>query len=248
MSELPADQSPTIGAVMVVVPAHNEEQLLGRCLDSVVAAGRVLSTARPEIKVRTVVVLDRCRDRTEQVASNYPIDVVQVEAANVGVARGRGVALAIDVTSHLRPERVWIASTDADSVVPDCWLSHQVMAAESGARLVLGRVEPDSADLDESVHRAWHQRHPLDVGTEHVYGANLGIRLDLYQAIGGFAWLAEHEDVTLVSAARRVGVVPRPGTTVLTSGRLQGRVPGGFSGYLDRLRQQLADQRPAVLD
>lgn len=164
----------------IVVPAHNEEQLLGRCLGSIVAATRELQVDRPSVQVRTVVVLDRCVDRTAMVASRFPVDCVEVDVGSVGVARSRGVNRAKQTWELMPAQNIWIASTDADSVVQTSWLSQQVQAAEGGARLVLGRVVPDPADLDEVVHAAWHHRHPLGGRIEHVHGANLGIRLDLY--------------------------------------------------------------------
>ena len=78
--------------VHVVVPAHDEEQLLGACLASVATATARLVADRPGVVVRTTVVLDRCTDQTGAVAAAYGVDTVAVDAASVGVARAAGIA------------------------------------------------------------------------------------------------------------------------------------------------------------
>ena len=76
--------------VAIVIPAHNEEELLERCLKSVDSA-----TRRVETDVRVVVVLDACRDGSEEVAARWPVSVVLIDAHNVGVARRAGVDRAL---------------------------------------------------------------------------------------------------------------------------------------------------------
>ena len=53
-------------SVHVVIPVHNEEDLLQSCLDAIQCA---TATARDlGIDVRTVVVLDACTDRSALIA------------------------------------------------------------------------------------------------------------------------------------------------------------------------------------
>lgn len=242
----------SIQAVMVVVPAHDEELLLGRCLTSISRAVENLTAERPGLFATTVVVLDRCRDRSAEVADGFPVDVVRVDAGRVGVARAHGVRWAESTTRPAPANAVWIASTDADTVVPPTWLTQQVQTADLGADLVLGRVEPDPADLDHRIHAAWHRLHPTHAHVNphvhpHVHGANLGIRLDAYHRTGGFAPVSQHEDAALVDSARRLGLTLTTGTTAVTSGRLNGRAGGGFSGYLRRLgREVIAVEAPST--
>ena len=51
-------------AIHVVVPARDEEGLIGRCLESLSVAREELRAARPSLSVRITVVLDRCVDGT----------------------------------------------------------------------------------------------------------------------------------------------------------------------------------------
>jgi hypothetical protein len=132
---------------------------------------------------------------------------------------------------------VWIASTDADTVVPPHWLTAQAALAADGHGLVVGTVQPDPADLTAREQGLWLERHVLADGHEHVHGANLGFTLAAYRAVGGFAHLPVHEDVELVGRLRGSGVawLAAGGLAAVTSGRRDARAPHGFAAYLDGL-------------
>lgn len=225
-----------IARVQVVIPARDEEARLGACLRSVQQAVARLLTARPWVRCGVTVVLDHCTDASAVVAADFDVDVVETHWGNVGAARRQGID-RLDRPGSDAPSRVWVACTDADTLVPEGWLLEQVLQAEAGARLVLGAVVPDPADTDPADTDAaaaglWRERHHGAVAGDHVHGANLGFRLDAYRAVGGFPALAEHEDVALVRALQRHGVRQGVAPTVVTSARLVGRTPGGFAGYL----------------
>src|ERR1700710_2480190 len=72
----------------VVVPAHNEEDHIGDCLEALRIASRC-----PRLngeKVLIVVALDACSDQTERIARSWGAATIAVDARNVGIARGRG--------------------------------------------------------------------------------------------------------------------------------------------------------------
>ena len=50
----------------IIIPAHNEEKYIRKCLDSIVKA----SEAYKE-QTEVIVVLNRCTDRTEEIAKSY---------------------------------------------------------------------------------------------------------------------------------------------------------------------------------
>jgi glycosyltransferase involved in cell wall biosynthesis len=224
--------------IVVVIPARNEEGLIGRCLDSVDEA--VAQLHRPAHFVSVIVVADGCTDATARLVRARGVRLQEISAGSVGTARATGVRLALP--RQATPlSRVWIANTDADSAVPANWLTEQVALADSGCDLMIGTVRPDFDDLSVEQIAAWQARHEPGVANGHVHGANLGIRASAYAAAGGFRNLTEHEDNDLVDRllARGTAAVATAACEVLTSGRQDGRTAGGYAGYL---REQLVTE------
>ncbi|MDO5501820.1 MAG: glycosyltransferase [Actinomycetia bacterium] len=222
--------------VGIVVPARNEEALIGRCLEALAVAVTRLHEVAPGCVVDIVVVLDSCTDRTAERVAQFPgVRTVSTDVGTVGGARALGVA---SVTERIcDPRGVWIACTDADSAPPPDWLVGQLTIAEQGHALVAGvvYVDPDDPDLPrELVHAVEESHSGIPDGHEQVHGANLGFTLQTYLDVGGFAPVPAHEDVLLVGRARSHGV-PSFATgalPVLTSARLDARAPEGFSAWL----------------
>jgi hypothetical protein len=225
-------------AVAVVVPARDEQVLLPACLDAVASAVDALGAVHPDVPALVVVVLDACRDGSDRVVHDRDgVLAVTTLAGCVGVARSEGVEAAAAWATGIASHSLWVASTDADSVVPRHWLTSHLDWAAAGLGLVVGTVRPRPGDLTAAALSAWHQRHSTADGHDHVHGANLGFTLGAYRAAGGFPLLPTHEDVGLVTAMREAGVpsLATGAVPVLTSGRRTGRAPHGFAHYLDGL-------------
>ncbi len=220
---------PSVQAVIIVVPVHDEEKLLHRCLDSLSAA-----VARVDVPCEVRVVLDACTDRSAGIAATHPFEVVVADANAVGAARSLGIRSGLRSLAGMPSDRVWIANTDADSSVPANWLTVQLDLAAAGADVVVGTVRPDFDDLRPHHQRLWLDTHTPGLPNGHTHGANLGLRASTYLGVGGFSDLDEHEDALLVDACRRVGaaICATDAAEVLTSGRFIGRTPGGYAGYL----------------
>jgi glycosyltransferase involved in cell wall biosynthesis len=229
-----------IDAVAVVIPARNEEDLVSRALHAVRRAARQtqaeLGAHAPRIEI--VLVADDCQDSTARLAREVVgVQVFEISASTVGAARATGIdhALASVVrTSGIAAENVWIANTDADSEVPSNWISDQLARAHGGSDVLIGTVRPDFADLSPDQISHWLATHTPGQPNGHVHGANLGVRANLYLAAGGFHGQAEHEDVDLVARLGRAGarLLAADSSEVLTSGRLFGRTPSGYAGFL----------------
>ena len=223
--------------VGVVIPARNEEELLPRCLAAVAAAGAALQERVAAAQVSVAVVLDSCTDGSARAAEQaglrlgLDLHLLQTESGSVGAARAAGTAAMLGLGAQ------WIAVTDADTVVPEDWLIIQRGFAGAGYELVLGTVVPDPADLSAEHLARWHAGHTLAEGHPHIHGANMAFSARAYAAAGGFDALHVHEDVQLVARIRGAGAgwIATDTMRAVTSGRLDGRVPAGFSGYLRRL-------------
>ncbi|GAA1928072.1 glycosyltransferase [Nocardioides marmoribigeumensis] len=248
----------TAPAVVVAVPARDEERDLPVCLAHVLCS---LTHARALGEVgRTVVAVaaHRCRDRTRAVAAEMLAGHEQVEGVvvedttspSVGAARHRLVRSALRDRSGAA-EDWWVLSTDADSVVPLTWVGSTLAAARAtGSVAVAGLVEVREWEAEPHVRAAYDQLVSAGVGEtghSHVYGANLAVRLDAYDAVGGFRDLPHGEDQDLVDRVRAAGLgVATPlGPRVTTSGRVPGRADLGLAALLGRLADEIG-QRTAT--
>jgi glycosyltransferase involved in cell wall biosynthesis len=217
-----------VAQVAVVIPARDEETLMPGCLEAVAVA-----VDHSPVPVRTIVVLDTCRDRTADVCASFGVETVVVSSENVGRARHAGATRAIG--GRTGTGSIWIANTDADSRVAPDWVDQQVRLADDGADVLLGLAEVtfDVPAVVISAHRAGYQdRIRVDGTHHHVHGANLGIRASTYLAAGGFPPLTDHEDQQLVLRARALGdaaVVATTSLVVETSGRRAGRCRHGVA-------------------
>lgn len=185
-----------------------------------------------------VIVADRCSDRTADRARRWhggstSPTIVETTRGCVGAARAAGVRHVL-ASVPCRPEHVWIANTDADTVLPADWLLGQLLLAEGGADAVAGIVELD-ASADPYLLAQFAANYHLDPdGThQHVHGANLGVRGDAYLAVGGWRDLTTAEDHDLWRRLRQRHVcVSSSSIVVHTSARLAGRAPLGFADDL----------------
>ncbi|CAN5252980.1 glycosyltransferase family A protein [soil metagenome] len=213
----------------VVIPARDEEQLIGRCLAAVVESARHVP-----VPVDITVVADGCLDRTAEIARSFrDVRVIELESSNVGTARAAGAGAALARGAH------WLANTDADSVVPPHWLAHQYALGVEGWDVVVGTVRPDFAELEPEQRAAWLASHRAGEPNGHVHGANLGVRASAYVASGGYRSLPEHEDVDLVGRLSEFRSTASDGAEVITSARRFGRTPGGYARFL---REELLPQ------
>lgn len=211
----------------VCIPAHNEEELIGACLQSVFIAANFAGLAGEGVSV--AVVLDNCSDGTAAIVSQWPCVALAINASNVGQARDAGAQYL------LQRQARWLAFTDADSCVAPDWLAVQL---EQGAEVVCGTVEVDSwaghgANAD-TARRRFESSYQDQEGHRHVHGANLGVSALSYQLAGGFEALRCGEDQALVDRLVHLGFhiawTARPRVT--TSGRPVSRVEDGFAGAI----------------
>jgi glycosyltransferase involved in cell wall biosynthesis len=229
-------------AVGVIVPAHDEEELLGPALDAV---GRAFAEVTWRgIECRTAIVLDGCTDDSPTIARSWARSLARLEgshqsvvlrcrSAGVGEARRVGAATLLREWRTLNPRNIWLATTDADSRVPPGWLAAQVEAHEFGADVWTGRVTvEDWSPYDDSTAQLWNEVY--DAEQAPVHGASMGFNAQMYLNAGGFAPLGTGEDRALHRAILGAGgrALEDMELKVITSGRRLARAPLGFAHAL----------------
>ncbi|CAI3804672.1 hypothetical protein GLGCALEP_03685 [Pseudomonas sp. MM221] len=218
--------------IAVIIPAHNEARRLGHCLKAVKAARARAEAAG--LAVEVLVVLDRCSDSSARVARRHGVHTLEVDAGNVGVARRAGAAWMIARGAQ------WLACTDADSRVPQHWLTSQL---QWHADAVCGTVHIERWQPWQSiaVRRLYRSLYQAREGHRHIHGANLGVCAKAYERVGGFQPLPAHEDVQLVLALQASGaqIVWTAEHSVATSSRGDSRAKQGFGDYLTGLEGQV---------
>jgi hypothetical protein len=225
-----------VAAVGVVLPVHNEEKLLPRSLQGLEVAMHALP---PSISCRVAVVLDQCRDASSAIAhrwgARFGALVISRECGSVGMARQVGGRALLSLWPGQDPARIWLATTDADSRVPEEWLTVQLEAYVSGADMWAGRVRVAE---ESATALRWTQRYSAE--RDPVHGANLGFSATLYTELGGFGRMRTGEDRDLhhraVTAGFRIAYDLRAAVT--TSSRRKGRAPAGFAHVLDEVDQE----------
>ncbi|WP_457808819.1 glycosyltransferase [Kushneria sp. EE4] len=218
----------------VVVPAHNEEQHLPECLRALRGAADHARGLGHEVTL--VVVLDSCQDRSAAIAADHGVIPVSVTARNVGVARHAGVLA-------LPPGIDWLAFTDADTCVPDTWLT---ALYGFGTEAVCGGVHLSQwQGLSPMLRTRYLAHQRRNVGRQHIHGANMGISMAAYQRLGGFRPLRCHEDVDLIERhlAAHGSLTWAPALRVMTSARCQARAPEGLGALLYALEYARNDTR-----
>lgn len=141
-SDIGEHDSGAPGEIAVLIPAHNEEAVLGQTLATLVP------TLPPG--ARLVVVADNCQDQTAEIARKWGAEVVERhDSAN----RGKGFALKAGL-QHLqhRPPQV-VVFLDADCRVDPHTVARLAAAAMATGRPVQGlNLCPAEADA------SWQQR------------------------------------------------------------------------------------------
>src|ERR687898_3539564 len=133
----------------VVVPARDEEALIGSCIEALAAQERA---AHHEYEV--LLVLDRCADETEECAReiggvhpSLKLHFLYGPGEGSGPARRVGMDAACARLLRVGRPQGLIACTDADTLVAPDWLAAQLPAGSGGGKAIGGggRTPPPGA-------------------------------------------------------------------------------------------------------
>src|SRR6185503_13348368 len=193
--------TPTVSApvvdVSIIIPALNEEKMIGRCLDSLTR----LAFARDRFEV--LVVDNGSRDKTLAVVESFKdrlnLRVLQQAGVRISALRNLGARAAVgDIVAFL----------DADCLAPADWLDRIFTLAPTDGAGVLGAhyLLPEDSSW---VGRTWHryQEAPKSGEVSHVPAGDLIMRREDFLKLGGFdETIQTNEDYELCERARKAAM------------------------------------------
>ncbi len=196
--------------VSVIVPARNEEASIAACLQSLVA--------QRGVPLEIIVVDDQSTDRTREIASSFPRDLVQVIAAGEVPPGWTGKNNAVTAGSKAARGE-WLLFTDADTIhrpgslaqsLEEAKRQHAALLSYSPEQIVKGFWE--KAVMPVIFAELAASFRPSQVSDPHspaaaANGQYILITREAYDAVGGHAAIAGSllEDVALARAVKRSG-------------------------------------------
>jgi len=195
--------------VSVVIPAFNEEKLLGACLDSVRAA----FAAQPGGTEHEVVVCDNnSSDGTAALAASRGVKTVFEPLNRIGCARNSGAAAA---------SGEWLLFIDADSRLSPDTLKKTLRLMESGTccggGTLMALVDPLPPWWGRVLVRLWNL---ISVTLRLAAGSYIFCRRDGFTEVGGFSpLLYAGEELQLSRSLRRWGAARGLKFEIITSSR-----------------------------
>ncbi len=179
--------------VSVIVPAYNEEKRIKSCLESILN-----QDYKGEYEV--ILVDNNSTDNTVKIARKFfpMVRIVPESKQGVIFARIRGIKEA---------KGEIISFTDADSIVPEFWLSRIVKAgANPKVAGIGGTVNLIPKNSWISVCESLINNFNINFKTFH--GANMSFKKEAYFLCGGFLQKMNlAEDVYLALKIRKVGKI-----------------------------------------
>ncbi|MEM3144639.1 MAG: glycosyltransferase family 2 protein [Thermoproteota archaeon] len=157
----------------IAMCAYNEEKYIRKALESVFS-----QTVKPE---KVVVVLDRCVDKTGEIAKEFPVEIVEKRfkkwnnsyAENLEIARQR-------ISSE------FIAIVDADVVLEPDYFKNLLAEIREEDACVSGKIVTKSKTILGRLLSFWEKTYDISP-SKRPRGCALLIRKSLLDKIGGFA-------------------------------------------------------------
>ena len=182
----------------IIIPAHNEENYIGECLESIKLAEQEVSGNRVQI----IVAANRCTDKTAEIARKFGAQVIDNQDKCISMIRNAGVRAA---------EGDIIVTIDADSRMTKGSLKEIAEMLESGKyvgggtrskfeRVSLGILCSGAYVAVNLIPIMWKHKAALSGGMFWCYKRD-------FEKIGGFdESLISLEDMDFAARLNKLGV------------------------------------------
>lgn len=227
--------------ISVVIPVYNEEKYIAACLDSIFA-----QIDQPD---EVIIVDNNCTDNSMTLAKGYPVRIIKEEKQGMIPARNKGFNSA-------RYEIV--ARTDADTVVPEDWITkikkhfqknHNLVAVTGSGNFLadMSLVRKKTyRQFEKLYHKSFLQifHHPI------LVGPNMAIRKSAWMKVRDEVCVEDsivHEDADLAIHLGYIGtIIFDKNLTVNSSSRRWKRMNASQIEYFYRYLRTLQHHKQSL--
>ncbi len=181
----------------VVIPAHNEEKYIGKCIKAIKRASKRVGSD----KVQIIVSANRCTDKTVKIAKAMGAEVCENAVKCISAVRNDGARLA---------KGKIIVTIDADSIMTETSLAEIKAMLRSGKYIGGGTIPKfDRMSLGIAASSAYVALNLIPIMKKHktalLGGMFWCLRKD-FEAIGGFdESLVSLEDMDFAIRLKQLG-------------------------------------------
>lgn len=183
----------------IIIPTHNSESTIKRCLDS------LLSQSIPREQFEIIIVDDGSKDKTVQIANECKADNVivtepcfQGKARNIGAKNAQGEFLAF-IDSDCSAKDGWIGSIISELKKLDA-VTGPIINGNSQSNVAWAEYLIEFGGWDE-----YRQRSKV----RFLPGCNQAYKKSIFEKTDGFTETPSSEDVLFGESLRKTGITPQ---------------------------------------
>ncbi|MEM3390317.1 MAG: glycosyltransferase [Thermoproteota archaeon] len=157
----------------IVMCAHNEEKYIKQALESVFR-----QTVKPE---KVILVLDRCTDRTGEIAREYPVEIIEKKEKKWNNSYAENLEIA-----RQRINSEFLAIVDADVILEPDYFKNLLAEIREEDACISGKIVTKSKTTLGRLLSLWEKTYNISP-TRRPRGCALLITRRVLDESGGFA-------------------------------------------------------------